>query len=405
MQVTGNKSNGNQIAGMMQGNNSIRCSYAFLCCPVTSYPPTPLNMEQLFTTLHTFNQRMNSPQPPVSSPHSKPRIGITLGDINGIGPEVVIKALSDPRILTMITPVIYGSSRVLSYYRKLMGLEDLNYSTVKTKGQFFPKAINIVNCWEEEIRITPGQPSKEGGHAALLSLKRAVEEIKENLIDGFVTAPIDKNTIYGDDFPFRGHTEFLTQTFEATESLMLMVGDSLKVGLVTEHLPLKDVSKHITKERVELKIRLLELSLKKDFQILKPKIAVLGLNPHAGDEGLIGDEENLVIKPVINDLKSKGKLVFGPFPADGFFGSGQHKKYDGIIAMYHDQGLIPFKYIDFENGVNFTAGLPTVRTSPDHGTAYSISGKNLADESSLRQAIFLATDIIKNRANQTVSSL
>ncbi len=339
---------------------------------------------------------MNSSQAP-----NKPRIGITLGDLNGIGPEVVIKALADPRLLNIVTPVVYGSTRVLSYYRKLMGLEELNYSQVKTKGQFFPKVINVVNCWEEEIKITPGQPSKDGGRAALMSLKKVVEEVKEGLIDGFVTAPIDKNTIHGDDFPFRGHTEYLTQTFEAMESLMLMVGESLKVGLVTEHVSLKEVSGHITKERVELKIRLLELSLKNDFRIGKPKIAVLGLNPHAGDEGLIGDEENLVIKPVIADLKSKGKLVMGPYPADGFFGSGQHKKFDGILAMYHDQGLVPFKYIDFENGVNFTAGLPTVRTSPDHGTAYSIAGKNQADESSLRQAIFLATDIIKNRLQQS----
>ncbi len=339
---------------------------------------------------------MNPPQAA-----NKPRIGITLGDLNGIGPEVVIKALADPRLLNIVTPVVYGSTRVLSYYRKLMGLEELNYSQVKTKGQFFPKVINVVNCWEEEIKITPGQPSKDGGRAALMSLKKVVEEVKEGLLDGFVTAPIDKNTIHGDDFPFRGHTEYLTQTFEAMESLMLMVGESLKVGLVTEHVSLKEVSEHITKERVELKIRLLELSLKNDFRISKPKIAVLGLNPHAGDEGLIGDEENLVIKPVIADLKSKGKLVMGPYPADGFFGSGQHKKFDGILAMYHDQGLVPFKYIDFENGVNFTAGLPTVRTSPDHGTAYSIAGKNQADESSLRQAIFVATDIIKNRLQQS----
>lgn len=336
-----------------------------------------------------------------SQASNKPRIGITLGDINGIGPEVVIKALSDPRLLNIVTPVVYGSTRVLSYYRKLMGLEELNYSQVKTKGQFFPKVINVVNCWEEEIKVTPGQPSKDGGRAALMSLKKVVEEVKEGLIDGFVTGPIDKNTIHGDDFPFRGHTEYLTQTFEAMESLMLMVGESLKVGLVTEHISLKEVSGHITKERVELKIRLLELSLKNDFRISKPKIAVLGLNPHAGDEGLIGDEENLVIKPVIADLKSKGKLVMGPYPADGFFGSGQHKKFDGILAMYHDQGLVPFKYIDFENGVNFTAGLPTVRTSPDHGTAYSIAGKNQADESSLRRAIFVATDIIKNRLQQS----
>ncbi|MBL7851280.1 MAG: 4-hydroxythreonine-4-phosphate dehydrogenase PdxA [Cyclobacteriaceae bacterium] len=330
----------------------------------------------------------------------KPRIGITLGDLNGIGPEVVIKALADNRILNAITPVIYGNTRVLSYYRKLMNLEEFNYSHVKTKGQFFPKAVNVVNCWEEEIKITPGQPSRETGRAALMSLRQVVEEVKEGLLDGFVTAPIDKNTVYGDDFPYHGHTEFLTDTFQATESLMVMVGEQLKVGLVTEHLPLSDVSKNITAERVELKIRLLELSLKSDFLITKPRIAVLGLNPHAGDEGLLGKEENTIIKPVIADLKSKGKLIFGPFPADGFFGSGQHDKYDGILAMYHDQGLIPFKYIDFQTGVNFTAGLPTVRTSPDHGTAYNIAGKNMADESSLRRAIFLAADIIKRRQPQ-----
>lgn len=327
----------------------------------------------------------------------KPRIGITLGDLNGIGPEVVIKALSDNRILNSITPVIYGNPRVLSYYRKLMNLEEFNYSQVRTKGQFFPKAINVVSCWEEEIKITPGVPSRETGRAALMSLRQVVEEVKEGLLDGFVTAPIDKNTVYGDDFPYHGHTEYLTETFAATESLMLMVGQSLKVGLVTEHVPIHEVSRHLTMERVELKIRLMELSLKNDFMISKPKIAVLGLNPHAGDEGLIGDEENTIVKPVIADLKSKGKLIFGPFPADGFFASGQHEKFDAVLAMYHDQGLIPFKYIEFETGVNFTAGLPTVRTSPDHGTAYNIAGRNLAEEGSIRQAIFLAADIIKRR--------
>ncbi|HQQ98087.1 MAG TPA: 4-hydroxythreonine-4-phosphate dehydrogenase PdxA [Cyclobacteriaceae bacterium] len=338
------------------------------------------------------------------NPSHKPRIGITLGDLNGIGPEVVIKVLADPRLTNVITPVVYGSTRVLSYYRKLMGLEDLNYSQVRNKGQFLPKVVNVVNCWEEELRITPGHASRESGKAALMSLMKVVEETKEGLLDGFVTAPIDKNTIYSEEFPFRGHTEYLTQTFEAMESLMLMVGETLKVGLVTEHVPLKEVSRYITHERVELKIRLMELSLKSDFRISKPRIAVLGLNPHAGDEGLIGDEENNVIKPVITDLKNKGKLVFGPYPADGFFGSGQYQKFDGILAMYHDQGLVPFKYIDFENGVNFTAGLPTVRTSPDHGTAYSIAGKNMADERSLRQAIFLATDIIKNRQENQPSA-
>lgn len=332
----------------------------------------------------------------------KPRIGITLGDLNGIGPEVVIKALADSRIANMIVPIVYGSTRVLSYYRKLMNLEEFNYSQVKTKGQFFNKAINVVNCWEDVIEITPGVPSRQGGKAALLSLKKVVEEAKEGLIDGFVTGPIDKNTIHGEDFPYRGHTEYLTKEFDATESLMLMVGENLKVGLVTEHVPVKDIAVNITKERVELKIRLLEMSLKKDFQIAKPKIAVLGLNPHAGDEGLLGKEENDIIKPVISDLKAKGKVVFGPFPADGFFGAGQHVKYDAVLAMYHDQGLVAFKTLAFDNGVNFTAGLPVVRTSPDHGTAYNIAGKNLADEASLRQAIFLACDIVKNRQLQLV---
>jgi len=336
-----------------------------------------------------------------NTPAEKPRIGITLGDFNGIGPEVIIKALSDNRLLSLITPVIYGSSRVISFYKKLMNLEEFNYSQVKTKGQFFTKSVNIVNCWEDVFEIHPGQPSREAGKAALLSLNRVVEEVKEGLLDGFVTAPIDKNTIHGEDFPYRGHTEYLTQIFNATESLMFLVGDNLKVGLVTEHVPVKDIAGLITHERVELKIRLMELSLKKDFGISKPRIAVLGLNPHSGDEGLIGDEEKNVIKPVIQDLKNKGKLIFGPFPADGFFATSEYTKYDGVLAMYHDQGLVAFKTIAFENGVNYTAGLPVVRTSPDHGTAYSIAGKNLADENSIRQAIYLASDIIKNRQLQS----
>lgn len=332
-----------------------------------------------------------------TKPNEKPRIGITIGDINGIGPEVVIKALSDNRILSMITPVIYGSTRVIAFYKKLMELEEFNYSQVKTKGQFLPKAINVVNAIEDHVEINPGRATRETGQAAQVCLELAVEESKEGLLDGLVTAPIDKNTIHSESFPYRGHTEYLTQVFNATESLMLMVGDQLKVGLVTEHIPVKDIASMLTRERVELKIRLLELSLKQDFHIPKPKIAVLGLNPHAGDEGLLGDEEINIITPVIQDLKSKGKLIYGPFPADGFFATGAHTKYDGVIAMYHDQGLVPFKTIAFENGVNFTAGLPVVRTSPDHGTAYSIAGKNQADATSMRQSIYLACDIIKNR--------
>ncbi len=332
----------------------------------------------------------------------KPRIGITLGDLNGIGPEVTIKALADARVLQMVTPVVYGSTRVLSFYRKLMNLEEFNYSQVKNKGQFFPKAINVVNCWEDVIEIQPGKPTPESAKGALLALQKAVSDLKEGVIDGLVTGPIDKNTIHGEHFPFRGHTEYLMSEFNETECLMLMTGDDLRIGLATEHVPLKEVSTLITKERVELKIRLLELTLKKDFNLSKPRIAVLGLNPHAGDEGLIGDEENKVIRPVINDLKNRGKLIFGPFPADGFFASTQHKKYDGILAMYHDQGLIPFKSLSFDSGVNFTAGLPVIRTSPDHGTAYNIAGKNLADESSMRHAIYTATDIVQHRSLQLV---
>lgn len=332
----------------------------------------------------------------------KPRIGITIGDLNGIGAEVIIKALADNRLLNLFTPVVYGSTKVLSFYRKQMGLEEFNYSQVKSKGQYFHKSINVVNCWDDVIEINPGQPSKQTAKAALQSLKRAVEELKEGHLDGIVTGPIDKNTMHSEEFPFQGHTEYLTQEFGAGESLMLMVGEELRVGLVTEHIPVKDIPAFITKERVELKIRLMELSLKQDFLINKPKIAVLGLNPHAGDEGLLGKEEQDVIKPVINDLKTKGKLIFGPFPADGFFATGQHRKYDGIVAMYHDQGLVAFKTLSFESGINYTAGLPYVRTSPDHGTAYNLAGKNLASESSMRQAMYVACDIIKNRIEQTV---
>jgi 4-hydroxythreonine-4-phosphate dehydrogenase len=339
---------------------------------------------------------------PTKVADAKPRIGISIGDLNGIGPEVIIKSLSDSRMVNLFTPVIYGSGRVLSYYKKLMSNEEFNYSQVKTKGQWASRQINVVNCWEDQIEINPGKASKETGRAALLSLKRACEELKEGLIDALVTAPIDKHTIHSEEFPFKGHTEFLTSYFAAAESLMLMVGDKLRVGLVTEHVPVSEIAQHITRERVESKLKLMEMSLRKDFGIAKPRMAVLGLNPHAGDEGLIGSEEGQVLKPLINDWKNKGKLVSGPFPADGFFASGQYARFDGILAMYHDQGLIPFKSIAFENGVNFTAGLPVVRTSPDHGTAYSIAGKNTVDDSSFREALFKACDIYQFRKEHLV---
>jgi 4-hydroxythreonine-4-phosphate dehydrogenase len=328
----------------------------------------------------------------------KTRIGITLGDYNGIGPEVVIKALSDNRVLNLITPVIYGSARVISYYKKLLGVEELNYTQVRNKGQFAPKSINVVNCWgEEAFEIIPGKASVESGKAAFLALKQASEDLKEGIIDALVTAPIDKQTIHSEEFPFKGHTEFLTQFFGASESLMFMISEKLRVGLVTEHIPVKDIATAVTKEKIEAKLKVMDQSLRKDFGIAKPKIAVLGLNPHAGDNGLLGVEEDQIIRPVLAEQKNKGRLVYGPFPADGFFAAGTYLKYDGILAMYHDQGLVPFKSIAFEDGVNFTAGLPVVRTSPDHGTGYAIAGKNQAHEGSLREAIYQAAEIFKQR--------
>ncbi|MBX2962462.1 MAG: 4-hydroxythreonine-4-phosphate dehydrogenase PdxA [Cyclobacteriaceae bacterium] len=331
------------------------------------------------------------------STSQKPRIGITVGDLNGIGPEVVIKALNDSRLTNLITPVVYGSTRVLSFYKKQLNLEEFNYGHIKSPGQYIPKTINVVNCWEEVIEITPGKPSKSAGTAARLALTQATQDLKAGLIDAMVTAPIDKNTIHGDNFPFRGHTEYLADFFQTKNFLMLMVSETLRVGLVTEHVPLKDVASNITPELVTSKLQLLEQSLRKDFGINKPKLAVLGLNPHAGDGGLIGTEDENILKPIIQDWKNKGKIIAGPFPADGFFASGNYTRYDGVLAMYHDQGLVPFKLLSFENGVNYTAGLPVVRTSPDHGTAYAIAGKNQANETSLRQAIYSAIDIVNSR--------
>lgn len=337
-----------------------------------------------------------------SHPHqknvdTKPRIGITMGDLNGIGPEVIIKTLTDSRILTFLTPVIYGSGRALSFYKKLLNNEEFNYSQVKVNGQLAHRQINVVNCWEEIIDIVPGKASKESGKASLLSLQKACEELKEGFIDGLVTAPINKHSIHSEEFPFKGHTEYLTKFFGSEDSLMLLVADTLRIGLLTEHVAVQDIAQLITRERVESKFKILEQSLRNDFGIAKPKIAILALNPHAGDEGLIGKEEESILNPFVNDMKNKGKLISGPYPADGFFGTNQYKKFDAILAMYHDQGLIPFKLMAFDTGVNFTAGLPIVRTSPDHGTAFAIAGKNQADERSFRSALFKACDIIQSK--------
>jgi 4-hydroxythreonine-4-phosphate dehydrogenase len=335
----------------------------------------------------------------------KPRIGITIGDLNGVGPEIIIKALADHRLFNLLTPVIYGQAKVLSFYKKNLNIEEFNYTQVRNRGQYAVKTINVVNCWEDQIEVVPGKASPESGKAAFMALQQACTDLRDGMLDGLVTAPIDKHTIHSAEFPFKGHTEYLTQFFGATESLMFMVSDQLRVALLTEHIPVKDIAASVTKERLESKIKLLEQSLRRDFGVTKPKMAVLGLNPHAGDSGLIGTEDDQVIKPVINDFRNKGKLVYGPFPADGFFAAGLHTRYDGILAMYHDQGLVGFKTLAFETGVNFTAGLPIVRTSPDHGTAYQIAGKNEANESSLREALYKAIEIIKIRTEATVEKV
>ena len=326
----------------------------------------------------------------------KPIIGITLGDVNGVGPEVVIKSLSDSRILQFFTPVIYGSTRVLSYYKKIIDI-DFSYSQVKEGHNFIEKKNNVVNCWDETLELTPGEENKIGGVAAWDALKVASQDLKDGFIDAIVTAPINKANIQSDEFKFPGHTEFFANLFETDEYLMFMVSEQLRIGVVSGHVPLSEVSSSITKESITKSLNAMEKSLKFDFGIAKPKIAVLGLNPHAGEDGLLGEQEEKIIKPTVLEFREKGKLFFGPFASDGFFGSKEYKKYDAVLAMYHDQGLIPFKSISFGSGVNFTAGLPVVRTSPDHGTAFAIAGKNEASAESMNAALMATIDIIKNR--------
>jgi 4-hydroxythreonine-4-phosphate dehydrogenase len=327
----------------------------------------------------------------------KPVIGITLGDINGIGPEVMIRALCDTRIMNMITPVVFGSTKVLSYYRKLMDLEDLPYSQIRDMEHLSPKRINVVNCWPENVEVKLGQVTEEAGQCAFQALEEAVKYLKNNDLSALVTGPINKKNIQSEHFRFPGHTEYLTEKLGARESLMMMVRENFRVAVVTGHVPLNQVAATLTRELLEKKIRIYLDCLRSDFRIEKPRIAVLGLNPHAGEEGLLGLEEQEILAPVIGEFKKKGALVFGPFPADGFFGALQFQKYDGVLAMYHDQGLVPFKLLGFENGVNYTAGLPKVRTSPDHGTAYTLAGKNTANADSALEAVYLAASIARNR--------
>jgi 4-hydroxythreonine-4-phosphate dehydrogenase len=325
------------------------------------------------------------------------KAAITTGDINGIGIEVILKTFSDPRMLQVCTPIIYGSAKTISAHKKLMELNEFNYSQIKDASQANGKQVNIINCWEDENASEIGKASLNGGKHALLSLQAAIKDVKAGKADVLITGPIDKNTIQSDDFKFPGHTEFLANEFEVKDNLMLMISESMKIGVTTGHIPLIKVPSLLSAELILKKLKLLSRSLTEDFGIRKPKIAVLGLNPHAGDNGLIGNEEERIIIPALRKAKENNILTFGPFPADGFFGSGNFMKYDGILAMYHDQGLIPFKALSFGTGINFTAGLPIVRTSPDHGTGFDIAGKNLASEESFRQAIYAACDIYEKR--------
>ncbi len=330
----------------------------------------------------------------------KPKIGITVGDINGIGLEVILKTVSDKRLLSLCTPIIYGSAKVVSYHKNIVqNLGDIPINSIKSIDQATEDIVNVVNCWNDNVKITLGSVTEDGGKYAYVALEQATEDLKMGYIDGLVTAPINKKAMQLAKFPFKGHTEYLTHKLNAPDSLMLLVGDDLRVGLVTNHVPIKDVASLVTKERVLNKLQMMHETLNIDFGIEKPLIAVMGLNPHAGDEGTIGEEELTQIIPAIEEAKRNGIMAMGPYSADGFFGSGAFKQFDGVLAMYHDQGLVPFKVLAFEAGVNYTAGLPCVRTSPDHGTAYNIVGQNAASPESFLKAIFLAIDVVRQRSH------
>lgn len=325
-----------------------------------------------------------------------PTVGISIGDPNGIGPEIIIKSLNDPRILNHFTPVIYASGKLLAFYKKQLDL-NFNYHQAANLSKIHSRKINLINVWDEPIEITPGEGSLLGGSYAVRSLKQAVADLKEGKIDALTTAPIRKDLVQSEDFHYPGHTEYLANEAGTKDHLMFLVHENLRVGIVTGHIPISEVPQKISKQKIVSKLRAMIKSLQLDFGIAKPKIAVLGLNPHAGENGLLGEEEEKIIIPAINEMKGGHHIIYGPFSSDGFFGMRLHKKYDGILAMYHDQGLIPFKTIAFEEGVNFTANLPFIRTSPDHGTAFEIAGKGEADETSFRNALYLACDIAKKR--------
>ncbi len=326
----------------------------------------------------------------------KIKIGISQGDINGIGLEVILKTLMEPSLIEICTPVLFSSQKTVSYYRKVLGLEEFNFNPMRDFTTLSSRKANVFICYEEEVNIEMGKSSEVGGKYALISIEKATEALKNNQIDALVTAPINKHNIQSPEFNFVGHTEYLAAKLGG-DPLMLLCSDDLKVAVVTGHLPIKNVSEKITTEKVYSKIIALYKSLIEDFGIRKPKIAVLGLNPHAGDNGIIGNEDKDFILPAIQKASGENKIIYGPYPADGFFGNATYKQFDGVLAMYHDQGLVPFKTISFNTGVNFTAGLNFVRTSPDHGIGYDIAGKNMANEDSFKRAIYAAIDICKNR--------
>jgi len=328
-----------------------------------------------------------------------PKIGISIGDINGIGPEVIIKALSSPSINKICTPIIYGSGKHLSKYKSLLGFNEWQFTGIHNIKQINRKQINLINCYEgPNFEVSLGNIQKEAGQLAFQALERATQDLKNGDIHALVTAPISKDNTQGNGFDFPGHTEYLAQTFESEQVLMFLVSEKIKLGVVTGHIPIEQVKRNITKKEITSKLKLIIQSLEVDFGIQKPKIAVLGLNPHAGENGLLGKEDGEIIAPVIEEHRKKGQLVFGPFPSDGFFATQQWRQYDAVLAMYHDQGLIPFKMLAFDTGVNFTAGLSEVRTSPDHGTAFDLAGKGEADAGSMLQAIFAAVDIYRKRS-------
>lgn len=329
---------------------------------------------------------------------SKIKVGITHGDPNGVGYEVILKAFEDPVMLELCTPIVYGSPKVASYHRKGMELQT-NFTAINSAAEAHDSTLNILHCTADEVKIDFGQPSEEAGAAALAALERAVKDWKEGFIDVLVTAPINKNTIQSEKFHFPGHTEFIQARVgeEGQRALMILMNEHMRIALATTHVPIQDVTKNITKDVLLQKLRTLHLSLQRDFGISAPRIAVLALNPHAGDGGVIGKEEETVIKPAMQKAEEEGMILYGPYAADGFFGTRAYENFDAVLAMYHDQGLAPFKLLAMDDGVNYTAGLNIVRTSPDHGTAYDIAGKGLANENSFRQAIYAAMDIYRRR--------